>query len=253
MVAHNLLPRLLDTRNNPILGSLRKEGQLDVTFYHFTRVSSNTKTGPIPVTTSSADTCPPSCSFKDNGCYAEHGNLALHWKAVSAGTRGGGLNQLLEDIRELPRNQLWRHNQAGDLSPSSPGEIDLEALALLATANQGRRGFTYTHYAPTVNNRAAIRMANDMGFTVNMSAETLEQADEYAALGIAPVVCTLPADAVNPVQTPTGNFVIVCPASVENTDCLNCGICQKVDRQAIVGFPAHGSRAANVQKIFWSK
>lgn len=49
--------------------------------YHFTRVSGNAKCGPIPVTTTSADSCPPTCSFKGNGCYAESGPLAMHWKA----------------------------------------------------------------------------------------------------------------------------------------------------------------------------
>ena len=37
------------------------------------------------------------------------------------------------------------------------------------------------------------------------------------------------------------------------TDCLNCGICQQRDRQAIVGFPAHGSGAKRVQKVFFMK
>ncbi|MEG0068146.1 MAG: hypothetical protein RR740_26515, partial [Pseudomonas sp.] len=66
--------------------------------YHFTRVSGNAKTGPIPVTTTSADSCPPSCSFKGNGCYAESGPLALHWKAVTAGKRGGSLDELCTKI-----------------------------------------------------------------------------------------------------------------------------------------------------------
>jgi hypothetical protein len=61
--------------------------------YHFTRVSGNAKCGPIPVTTTSADSCPPTCSFKGNGCYAESGPLALHWKAVSSGKRGGKKQQ----------------------------------------------------------------------------------------------------------------------------------------------------------------
>ena len=45
----------------------------------------------------------------------------------------------------------------------------------------------------------------------------------------------------------------VCPAVTGNTDCLNCGICQQRDRQAIVGFPAHGSGAKRVQKVFFMK
>jgi hypothetical protein len=155
----------------------------------------------------------------------------------------------LAQIRTLRRHALWRHNQAGDLTPSAPGVIDANLLSGLAMANRGRRGFTYTHYPPTRANRTAIRRANELGFTVNLSAETLVQADGYAALEVAPVVVVLPMGATKPTRTPGGRPVIVCPARVGNTDCLNCGICQQCDRSVIVGFPAHGARARRVERI----
>ena len=155
-------------------------------------------------------------------------------------------------VAALPRHQLWRHNQAGDLPVTSPGRIDHKALRKLITANKGRRGFTYTHHRPA-NNQDIVLEANNHGFTINWSAETLEQADEYAALQAGPVVCVLPADQLTPVRTPAGRLVTVCPAVTGNTDCLNCGICQQRDRQAIVGFPAHGSGAKRVQKVFFLK
>lgn len=71
-------------------------------------------------------------------------------------------------------------------------------LTRLAMANRGRRGFTYTHYPPTPCNQAAILNANRLGFTVNLSAETLAQADAYADLGIAPVVVVLPQESPSP-------------------------------------------------------
>jgi hypothetical protein len=219
--------------------------------YHFTRVSRNAKTGPMAVTTTSANSCPPDCGFRHNGCYAESGPLALHWRAVSAGVRGSTFDELLAQIRTLRRWALWRHNQAGDLTPCAPGTIDARLLTRLAMANRGRRGFTYTHYRPTLANRAAIRSANELGFTINLSAQTLTQADAYAALSVAPVVVVLPVGATKPTRTPEGRLVIVCPASVGNTDCLNCGICQQRDRAAIVGFPAHGAGAQRVQAIFF--
>lgn len=221
--------------------------------YHFTRVSGNQKTGPIPVSTTSSDSCPPTCKFKGNGCYAENGQLAIHWRAVDAGKRGGSLDAICEQIAALPRHQLWRHNQAGDLPVTSPGRIDRKALAKLVAANKGRRGFTYTHHRPTKLNVEAVRTANESGFTINWSAETLEQADEYGALDAGPVVVVLPADATKPTKTPGGHHVIVCPASIGNTDCLNCGICQQRDRQAVIGFPAHGSGNKKVEAIFWAK
>ena len=219
--------------------------------YHFTRISRNAKTGPMPVTTTSANSCPPGCSLKHNGCYAESGPLALHWRAVSEGGRGGSFDELLQEISTLRRHALWRHNQAGDLTPSSPGVIDEKLLIQLALVNKGRRGFTYTHYLPTPANRSAIQRANQIGFTVNLSAETLAQADAYAALGVAPVVVLLPAGMTKAVRTPAGRHVVVCPASLGSSDCLNCGICQQRDRIAIMGFPAHGSGARHVEAIFF--
>lgn len=221
--------------------------------YHLVRVSRNRKTGPIPVTTTSANSCPPTCSFKANGCYAESGPLAIHWNAVSRGRRGSSFDELLQEITTLRRHALWRHNQAGDLTPEAPGVIDARLLTRLAMANRGRRGFTYTHYLPTAVNQIAILSANRLGFTVNLSAESLAQADAYADLGIAPVVVVLRQGATKSTRTPAGRQVIVCPASTGNSDCLNCGICQQRDRAAIIGFPAHGSGASRVQAVFLRK
>lgn len=224
-----------------------------MTQYHVTRVSANAKTGPIPVTTTSRDSCPPSCSFiRNGGCYAEAGPLALHWTAVDRRRRGGTLEELIEHIKSFPRGQLWRHNQAGDLPPESPGVIDAQAVYRIAIANLGRRGFTYTHYPPTPGNLQTIKTANSLGFTVNLSAESLGEADAYAALGV-PVVVTLPIGTSSAVTTPEGRTVIVCPASLGGIDCANCGACQKRDREAIIGFPAHGVSAAKVQTIFFAK
>ena len=246
---------MVRTNARPIHGHLihtpARNAAQNVFTYHLVRVSRNRKTGPIPVTTTSANSCPPHCGFKGNGCYAESGPLAVHWGSVSSGLRGSTFDALLEQIGGLRRNALWRHNQAGDLTPSSPGVIDAHLLFRLAWINKGRRGFTYTHYPPTFANRAAIAHANKLGFTVNLSAETLSQADEYADLGIAPVVVVLPAATSKATRTPAGRQVIVCPASIGNSDCLNCGICQQRDRASIVGFPAHGSGAGRVQEVFF--
>jgi hypothetical protein len=91
--------------------------------FHLTRTSSNVKTGPIPVSTSSRATCPPTCPFLKNGCYADAGFYTrLHWDAVTRGDRGVPFADFLDHIRNLPAGQLWRHNQAGDL-PHTAGRI----------------------------------------------------------------------------------------------------------------------------------
>jgi len=219
--------------------------------YHLTRVSGNAKTGPIPVSTTSMSTC-PTCPLKGNGCYAESGPLRLHWNKVSSGDRGGTLTELCASIRKLPRQQLWRWAQAGDL-PGADDLIDVAALAQLTQANQGRRGFGFTHYdAEIPANAAALTACNAAGFTMNLSANTLADADRLAATGAGPVVVGLSIDQTKPTRTPAGRFVAVCPATQrDDVTCATCGICAHATRRAIIGFPAHGSGAKKAQVIFF--
>ena len=50
----------------------------------------------------------------------------------------------MHKIAALPVNDLWRHNQAGDL-PGDGELIDKPKLRQLIKANHGKRGFTYSH------------------------------------------------------------------------------------------------------------
>ena len=207
---------------------------------HLTQVSSNTKTGPIPVSTTERRSCPPRCPHMDAGCYADGGPLRIHWDKVPE--RGTAWEGFCERIAQLPAGTLWRHNQAGDL-PGDGTRIDGPALMRLVEANLGRRGFTYTHYDPAKGDNAYwIAAANAMGFTINLSADTLEQADAYAELGIGPVVTVLHSATERHGVTPEGRTVAVCPAvQTEGVSCATCQICAK-QRQAIIGFPALGMR-----------
>jgi hypothetical protein len=208
--------------------------------------------------------------LKDNGCYAEQGNLSIIWAALSRAKPGHDVyrgvnhtprsvvhtltwNAFTSEISSLPEWQLWRHNQAGDL-PGEGDTIDIVALAQLVNANRGKRGFTYTHKPTTKNNAGAIRYANANGFTVNLSANNLGDADRLAELGIGPVVVVLP-DTVQgntSVTTPAGRKVAVCPATYrDDVSCASCQLCQRQERKVIIGFPAHGTakrKASNVAR-----
>lgn len=211
---------------------------------HLTMASQNKKTGAIPVSTTTAATCPDSCAFKGNGCYAESGPLALHWRKVTNGAAGMDWADFVTAIRRLPGGTFWRHNQAGDL-PGIGAEIDAAALAQLAKANRGRKGFTYTHKPATPENLAAIRAANAEGFTINLSANNLSHADELAATGAGPVVVVIDATEGENITTttPGGLPVRTCPATYKDAvTCARCQWCQRQDRKEIIAFPAHGAR-----------
>jgi hypothetical protein len=222
---------------------------------HLTPISSNVKTGPIPVTTSEESTCPLTCPFRDGSCYAKNGPLALHWSKVSKGERGNDLAILAKQIKAFPRGQVWRHNQAGDL-PGIGNVIDSSALAQIVDANKGRRGFTYTHKPcegdsnQSTGNRAAVRFANREGFTVNLSANNTTHADRLVDLQAGPVVCVVPEATESTFFTPAGRKGIVCPAQQrDDITCANCQLCSRAMRSVIIGFRAHGTSKKKAEAI----
>jgi hypothetical protein len=216
------------------------------------------------ITTSPRATCPNACPFKKDGdgpeaglCYAEHGHLGHYiWNGLDktkAGKKISGripvfsFDDLLFTVRSLPEGTLWRHNQAGDLPTDDQKTIARSRLRKLVSANRGRRGFTYTHYDVVKNlaNRSAVKEANDLGFTVNLSADNLDEADELAKTECGPVTVVVRSSQMTNTVTPEGRKVIICPARTnEGMTCATCGICAVATRKAIIAFPALGPSAA---------
>lgn len=206
--------------------------------YSYIAESGNRKTGPIPVTYSQRETCPPSCPHYRQDCYAEDFYTRLSWDKVPA--RGLDIQALAARIAALPAGQLWRHNVAGDL-PGAGETVDAAALGEIVRANIGRRGFTYSH-KKTAKALEWARHATFWGFTVNLSADDAGEADTLAAHGL-PLTCIVPTDTPERTTTPAGRPIVVCPAQTRETTCADCGLCQRANRAVIVGFRAHGTRA----------
>ena len=211
-----------------------------MTNVHIVLRSRNQKTGPIPVSTTSATTCPPSCAMF-TACYAKHGPLGMHWQRVTSGANAISWGALCDTVAGMPDGTIWRHNQAGDL-PGKGDLIDVKDLRQLVRANRGKRGFTYTHKPMTTRRaRKAIASANRDGFTINLSANNLADADRLYDLGIAPVVTVLSRYQTENTVTPKGRKVVICPATQrDDVTCATCGLCARL-RDCIVGFPAHGA------------
>jgi hypothetical protein len=213
--------------------------------------SGNRKTGPIPVSMTSANSCPPSCSYFGAGCYAERHVLGMHWRRLSRGS-GRTWSAFCDMVRKLPKGQLWRHNEAGDL-PGLGEALDEAAMVELAGAARHTRGFTYTHKLnggvfPSTHH-ALLKFLNDNGVTVNLSVDRFEDIDSYDVWGL-PMTTVLPADAPRVSYTKAGKKVIVCPAQTnEGTTCASCGICQtNRPERAVVGFLAHGNGAGMISE-----
>lgn len=231
-------------------------------YYHLVKKSSNKKTGPIAVLTSSFYTCPDTCPFKrtengSSGCYGDGGPLRLHWDKLTSGERGVTLTELLVMLRELGSGQLIRLFQAGDL-PGYNKYINLKDTKRLVKALRNWRAFGYTHKPLEFKRNAeAIRHCNNEGVCINLSANNLVNADELSETGVGPVSVTLPKDApLKGVKTPGGRRVVTCPAVMTNEaiTCSKCGgtkgpLCLRTDRDFIVGFPAHGSSVNRASEI----
>lgn len=209
--------------------------------------SKNEKLGGIPASWSERGTCPPSCGLYEAGCYANYGKLGFHWKNVPRD--GLPWEGFLEKVRALPEGQVWRHNVAGDLQGSGQ-QLDVERLAELVEANRGRRGFSFTH---KIGSMAAVHfaLANENGFTINLSADSPAEADRLVDLAIGPVTTLLPHDAPDRgVKTPAGRRVTVCPAeTAAGLTCRECQLCALPTRKTIVGFRAHGNYRRHVPEL----
>ena len=211
----------------------------------YVKKSANAKTGQIPVTYSARITCPPSCPHYRSDCYAEDFYTRLAWDRVDRD--GIDWGELCANIEKLPSGQLWRFNVAGDL-PGEGESVDSKALKALVLANSGKKGFTYSH-KKTPQAIKAIRAANRAGFTINLSADDAGEADTLADLKAGPVVAIVPTDCPERVTTPKGRPIVICPAQTrDDVTCKSCGLCARADREVIIGFRAHGTRAKMADK-----
>lgn len=212
---------------------------------HLTRISKNAKTGPIPVSTTEEKSCPTTCPFFGHGCYASAGPLALHWRKVGDGERGMEWDKFVKEIAKLPKRQLWRHNQAGDL-PHNHEYIDEDMVMALVKANRGKSGFTYTHHdIGKGHNRKMVESCNESGFTVNVSGNSPAHAAQLKSETTAPVVSVVAADfwQGKNKRVFNGEHFVRCPAEYkDNVSCATCGACASPSRVSIVGFTAHGTQ-----------
>tara|TARA_Y100001951_G_scaffold67266_1_gene54215 strand:- start:125 stop:850 length:726 start_codon:yes stop_codon:yes gene_type:complete len=200
--------------------------------------STNRKLGPMPCSYVDKSTCPPSCPLMGAGCYGEAGPVSIHWNNVKTPWRA-----FLGQIKAIPAGMLWRHAVAGDL-PGKGNSIDTGQLWQLIHANGDSRGFTYTHKPLSNLYKQTVKRINEKTpFTINLSADSLADADRKAAWNVGPVAVVVPSGITLATSTPKGRSVMICPATYNpQINCQSCRICATAKRDFIVGFPAHGTR-----------
>ena len=214
--------------------------------------SGNGKTGPITTTRTDGTSCPPTCPFIGGECYAKQGREWMQWAQLNKGAKGISWSEFLLQLRKIvPLGVLWRHNTAGDL-PHNDGNIDYLQLKQLISANKGRKGFTYSHHILNDHNVIALQNSNALGFTVNASTESVDEADKVMTEHNIPAVAVVNSEETRRVFTTTnGRKVVTCPAALfpGKVTCATCGLCQIADREFVIAFPAHSGKKAKVNAI----
>lgn len=212
----------------------------------------NRKTGDgVAVVMAPRSTCPDTCPMRpvahggNGACYAEQWPMSLHWSKLDSGQRGDTADATIAAIDQLPAGIPVRYATAGDL-PGDGRTIDRDTATALVSATIGRRAWTYTHH----RDGATIAALNSVpgGMTVNVSTDTLADADAALDAG-HPTVTVLPLHSpLRGVRTPAGVPVITCPAQIPGSEvtCSTCDLCARKQRPYVIGFVAHGGRAKKI-------
>lgn len=231
--------------------------------------SSNPKTCNIIQSYSHRVTCPNRCPLKNNGCYADSFHTSRQWdrcndeedKRYIANGHDLVLDLMSAVALHSKRGEksiLFRHNVAGDIALPNSDMIDGERLNTIVKScnkvssilnNINLMGYTYTHCSLTVQNFKKVKKAQNRGFTVNFSCETIEEVKKVKFAG-----CNAVLTSVNPHETvkalkKEGLKSLQCPAqTIEGMNCKKCKLCAR-DREAVVIFEVHGNGSKKAKKL----
>ncbi len=215
-------------------------------------ISKNDKIGRASATMQSQATCPSTCVFRDNGCYAETGLQAMHTRRLNASTIVDVdviADMHADAIRGLSGRRPLRIDVVGDCRTDYAASVVSEA-ARAYSAHHGQPTWTYTHAW-----RDVVRESwGDV--SVLASCETADDLTRAKAAGYATAVVYDNGSAAPSVKAfAMGDHkVIPCPeqASKKGLTCTDCRLCidapKLQSRDITIGFHAHGSGAGKARK-----
>ena len=178
-------------------------------------------------------TCPPSCPFLGNGCYAQGGNVGIHEKRADASVEAAINGAAIAMVWAALTWRVARLHVSGDVC-GTDGEVDyMYVLKLAALSGVVRREFglgtdavtawSYTHAKDT-----------EWAQPLRDSGVAMRQSDAAAEWGaIVADFDSLPDTDVRLAR---------CPAQLTGTNCNDCRLCWERPDLCIV-FKPHGSGA----------
>jgi hypothetical protein len=216
-----------------------------------TQKSSNKKTGPVSVTYGATVSC-VDCPLKNNGCYAEHGLVAVHKRRLDKAVRAAKASttrQAEHEARGIDAlravGQGLRIHTSGDCPTTESARIVADAAERFMSRGGGR-AWSYTHAWRRVSRKAW------RGVSVLASVETLADARKAIRRGWA-TARVVPQFATDKAWLEGGIRWIPCPAQTrDDVTCDSCRLCWNDDKLRTIGagiaFEAHGSAKRKAAK-----
>jgi len=217
--------------------------------------TSNIKLGPVAATYVSQKSCPKTCPFYNNGCYAEYG--PMYWAVTSKVNASAGddtTTQLAKDeaalIDELPADVPLRLHVVGDCSTKTAAAIVSAAADRYeergAAAGNEASVWTYTHAWKKVPRKEWKQVS------VLASCENADQVKEATEAGYATAV-VVPEFKQNSAYEADGIKLIPCPQQTGKcASCLDCKLCTRDatlrNRGLTIAFIPHGPGTKKVRK-----
>lgn len=202
------------------------------------KLTTDHKARPVSVTLAPQYTCPTTCGFYNNGCYAERGPLGIQTHRLNNSENNGPINSAESEanaIKNLSGKYPLRIHVVGD-STTNEGTCLLADAADVYNGKYDQPVWTYTHAWRTVDRESWGDIS------VLASCETEQDVIDANNRGYA---TALVADHKT-VSKKVGNTnAILCPQQTGlKKDCEECRICMKDKRllgRATVIFSPHGA------------
>ncbi len=201
-----------------------------------------------------SSTCPTSCTFRNNGCYAQTGFTGRAIKQLDAvgATEREAIDDEVRQIdsfgryRGIPQDGGRRGKSGRDLRLHVAGDVrsveSVEALAAAATRWKARGGgdvWTYTHAWRSLP-RAAWGPVSVLASVEDAGSAAIARLRGYVP---AVVVAEFPSDRA--FDLPGLGRVIPCPGETRGATCVECRLCLDADalarRDVAIGFAVHGN------------
>jgi hypothetical protein len=214
--------------------------------------SRNKKIGKVAITHASQLSCPNSCPFFNNGCYAEGGRMRVsvtsRLNAASAADPKATPYKIAMDearaIDKLPANRHLRLHGVGDAKTNAAAQL-LGAAVRRYKARAKVKGkivyvWTYTHAWRTV-----LRLMWSKHISVLASCETSADIRAARERGYATSI-VVPEHLSDKVYEWEGEKLLPCPEQTRGVTCDKCRLCWNDDRLRekglTIAFAVHGNR-----------